>query len=668
MTTQWLNKKTVILHILLPVVIAVIFFIVGYGIRGCSHEHDKVPVVDQKTGKIAFWTCSMHPQIKTQKPGDCPICGMDLIPVREGQEDKLSNRQIKMSDRAMKLAELETSVVERKFVEAEVRMVGKINYDETRLSHITAWIPGRLDRLFVDYTGIPVSKGDHLVEVYSPELLTAQEELLQAKKAAENDVTSDSIKNLEAVREKLRLWGLTPEQIEGIEDRGSAADHMTIYSPAGGIVVDKHAVEGMYVKTGMKIYTIADLSVVWAKLDAYESDLMWLRYGQEVEFTSEAYPGEVFKGQVAFIDPILDKKTRTVKVRVNVPNPEGKLKPQMFVSAVVRAKVATGGKVMDTALAGKWISPMHPEIIKDEPGKCDICGMPLVMAESLGYTAVDEAKTEAPLVIPASAVLLTGKRAVVYKVVKHRTGIFEGVEVELGPRAGDYYIVRKGLEEGDAVVSKGNFKIDSAIQILAKPSMMNPKGGGPAPGHAHHGTSAKATDTTEKQQKEFEKLEAPHEFLKQLDSVFIAYYRIQKTLSLDNLEKAKSSTKDVLEALEKVDMSLVKDKAHMAWMDDLASLKKSTEGIAGSSDITKARESFFLLSEALYSAAMKFGTSGMTPVYRLYCPMAFDDKGAHWLQNHKEVNNPYFGSTMFKCGELKETLSEGREKQEHGGH
>lgn len=235
----------------------------------------------------------------------------------------------------------------------------------------------------------------------------------------------------------------------------------------------------------MQIYTVADLSQVWVKLDAYESDLSWIRYGQEVQFTTEAYPGEMFTGRISFIDPILDAMTRTVKIRVDVPNPDGKLKPEMFVRAVVQARITEGGRVMDRDLAGKWISPMHPWIVKSEAGTCDVCGMDLVPAESLGYVGPD-APEAPPLVIPETAPLITGKRAVVY-VQKPNTDVptFEGRDVELGSRAGRYYVVKSGLHEGELVVTNGNFKIDSALQIQTKPSMMNPQGGGTAPGHQH---------------------------------------------------------------------------------------------------------------------------------------------------------------------------------------
>jgi Cu(I)/Ag(I) efflux system membrane fusion protein len=361
---------------------------------------------------------------------------MDLIPLETGElGGDESPRRLVMSETARKLAQIQTATVQRQVATAEIRMVGKVDYDETRLVHVTAWVPGRLDRLFVDYTGIFVRNGDHMVYIYSPELLSAQQELLEARRAVVRLQRSDqplmkqtALQTVESAREKLRLWGLSVEQISEIETRGEPTDHMTIYAPTGGIVVEKHVAEGMYVGVGTRIYTIADLSRVWVLLDAYESDMSWIRYGQEVEFETVAYPGEIFSGRVTFIDPVLDARTRTVKVRVNVENPDGKLKPQMFVRAVARAHVAGGGRVMDPALSGKWVCPMHPEVIADGPGTCRECGMDLVESESLGYVSAKD--TQPDLMVPVSAVLVTGRRAVVYvEVADAEQPTYEGREI-----------------------------------------------------------------------------------------------------------------------------------------------------------------------------------------------------------------------------------------------
>ena len=448
-------------------------------------EMDLIPMPrDLAAESSSKWYCSMHPQIVRDEPGLCPICEMDLIPMPADLVAQGAPRELAVSEAAAKLMAIQTAPVERKFVSTEVRMVGKVAYDETRVKHITAWVPGRIDRLYVDFTGTRVAQGDHLVYLYSPELVSAQAELLQARKAAANAEAQTSAylkesaqRTLEAAREKLSLLGLKPEQIESIEASGKPVTHLTVYSPIGGVVIEKMAKEGMYVATGTHIYTVADLSQVWVKLDAYETDLAWIQYGQDVSFTTEAFPGETFTGRISFIDPVLDPKTRTVKVRVNVPNPDGRLKPEMFVRGVVQSRVAQEGNVMDPNMAGKWTCPMHPSAVKTEPSDCNICGMDLVTTESLGYVTADAAGAP-PLVIPASAPLITGRRAIVYvekAEAEHPT--FEGRQIVLGPRAGDYYIVKSGLTEGQRVVTQGNFKIDSALQIQAKPSMMSPDSG-----------------------------------------------------------------------------------------------------------------------------------------------------------------------------------------------
>nr|WP_232529866.1 efflux RND transporter periplasmic adaptor subunit [Rosistilla oblonga] len=284
----------------------------------------------------------MHPQIRRDGPGNCPICGMALVPVRDSVDGV---RTVSVSPAIKSLMNLQVSPVRRQYVTADVRMVGKVEYDETRLAHITAWVPGRLERMFVDFTGVAVKKGDHMVQIYSEALYTAQEELLAVTKRDRPQNSSRFIAPLDlavSAREKLRLLGLTTEQIQTIEQRGKSSETVTIYSPVGGVVVSKNKQEGDRVQTGDRIYTVADLSRLWVQMDAYESDLAWLRYGQDVEFSTEAYPGEVFRGQIAFIDPMLNEDTRTVKVRVNVPNDDGRLKPEMFVRAVVKSHVASG--------------------------------------------------------------------------------------------------------------------------------------------------------------------------------------------------------------------------------------------------------------------------------------------------------------------------------------
>ncbi len=549
-------------------------------------------------------------------------------------------------------------------------MVGKVDYDETRLSYITAWIPGRIEELYVDYTGVNVKRGDHMVSLYSPELITAQQELLlglKMLKSSTSRMKQSNLINVDATREKLRLWGLTKKQIKRIEKSGEIRDRITIYAPESGIVVHKNGFEGMYVDTGTRIYTVADLSHAWIKLDAYESDLMWIRYGQKIKFTTKAYPGETFTGQITFIDPILNSKTRTVKVRVNVLNLDGKLKPEMFVSARVFPKIAAGGRVMDPDLSGKWICPMHPEIVKDAKGRCDICGMPLVTAESQGYVSVSELQKEAPLVIPASAPLITGKRALVYVALPDREGSFEGREVVLGPRAGDYYLVKEGLSEGEKVVVNGNFKIDSAVQILAKPSMMSPEGQAPA-GH-QHGSKARSSAPSQKPGKAELKAfdDVPDVFKLRIDGLVAAYFQIHQALSHDDFKSAVGGAQSFLAALGEVDMKDLKGKAHMAWMNEQKKLEQYAETVKSAGNIEDFRAQFDDLSDALYAVTKKFGTGSSLSIYRFYCSMANEGRGAYWLQDKPETENPYYGKAMLKCGSQKEIISQGMNETEQKG-
>jgi Cu(I)/Ag(I) efflux system membrane fusion protein len=405
-----------------------------------AHDHGDAEA-QTASAQATIWTCSMHPQIKLPEEGKCPICFMDLIPLESDDGSDMEPRQLKMSETAKKLARIQTTPVRRVFAESEVRMNGKIEYDETEVSYITAWVPGRLDEMFVDFTGESVRKGEHMVHIYSPELISAQEELLQAKQSIRKLKNGNSVLKstaeltLKSARDKLRLYGLTNNQIQEIEESGVVLEQVMLKSPVSGVVVEKSAKEGMYVKTGTQIYTIADLSSIWVIFDAYETDLPWLKVGQDVVFTSPSFPGRDFNAEITFIDPVIDPKSRTARIRAEFDNPDGMLKPDMFVSGIVLSTIDGGGNVLT------------------------------------GQTA--ETESEAPLVIPASAPLLTGKRAVVYiELTESDKPVFEGREVELGPRAGDLYVVKSGLSEGEMVVTNGAFKIDSELQIQAKPSMM----------------------------------------------------------------------------------------------------------------------------------------------------------------------------------------------------
>jgi Cu(I)/Ag(I) efflux system membrane fusion protein len=544
---------------------------------------------------------------------------MDLIPMANDSATETDQpRQIALSPAARKLAEVAVAPVERRSVAVEIRMVGKVQFDETRLTYIAPRVSGRIDRLYANFAGMPVKAGDHLAEMYSPELVSAQQELLLAVKSSGGAAASSSL--LDATRERLRLWDLTAEQIAEIERSGQVRDHVTFYSPIGGIVVEKEAREGMYVEAGMRIFTVADLSSVWVQLDADESDLAWLRSAQNVAFQAEAYPGETFKGTIMFIDPLLDPMTRTVKVRVNVPNADGRLKPEMFVRAVVQATVAGNGK----------------------------------------------AAGDLPLVIPASAPLVTGKRAVVYVALPGKEGVYEGRDVVLGPRAGDYFVVLEGLQEGEQVVINGNFKIDSSMQLQGKVSMMAPEGGAMPVGHQHGGAppaSRPATKTVNPS------AAVPEVFRKQLGGVLDHVLTIADALADDNLETSRASASRAKQALAAIDMAVLTGDAHMGWMQSLDALKLSLDKMTAAKEIESFRTAFASLSPEMARAIKTFGPVRSEPTYYIRCPMAFDNRGAIWLQKSKTVHNPYFGKAMPTCGKVIETIpSDSSSTPAGGGH
>ena len=635
------------------------------GAGGGSEDPSQKKVSPEKP---STWTCSMHPQIRMPKKGKCPICHMDLIPVEQGGDQaETGPRDLSMSEQAKRLARLNTAPAVRQPVKRQLRLFGKVDYDETQVTTIASWVNGRIDRLYVDYTGVSVKRGDHLVKLYSPELLTTQRELILAARSAGRYPAADtgpaaraSRGLLQAASERLRLWGLNRAQIDRIVKRGTASEQVTIYAPQAGVVIEKNGQEGMYVKTGTRLYTIADLSTVWIQLEAYETDLNWLRYGQQAIISIDSLPGETFTGHVSFLDPYVDPKRRTARVRVILDNQDGRLRPGAFVRGTIEAGIDQAGRLLAPNLAGKWISPMHPEVISDKPGRCPVCGMALVRAESLGLSAATTAG-QAPLSVPVSAPLITGKRAVVYVELADRSQpTYQMREVKLGPRAGDRYVVLEGLAEGEAVVIEGNFKLDSAMQLLGKPSMMSPEGGAPPAAHHGHGAASQAEDPAEPAAPDEpaapERLAAPAEFLTALAAFADGYVKVQTALANDDPAATSQAVADLTASLSSLDMSQLEGHAHHRFMTLQKEIQQAIENLKQSSELTAQRQAFQALSNALRSALREFGYPVKKVYYQVHCPMAFDNRGAWWIQADEAVANPYFGESMLRCADVTEKI------------
>ena len=485
------------------------------------------------------YTCSMHPQVRLDQPGDCPICEMPLIPAASATAAAAGEAPtLQLSEHALAMASVETVAVEQRPLARELRAVGRIEYNESSLATITPRVDGYAERLFVNFTGVEIRQGDHLAEVYSPELLVAQQELLIA---LQGGAAGDALANVAKTR--LRLLGLTEEQIGRLVDQKQTTDRVTLYSPISGTVIEKSIVEKAAFRAGDILYRIANLDSVWVYLEVYEYDLPWIRYGQKVRLTAEAIPGRAFEGLVTFVQPIVNDQSRTVRIPVHIDNMDHALKPGMFVTASIEASLTADGRAAPTGVEGKYTCPMHPQVLTETDGACPICEMPLEQIPGEPTESHDHASAHAAhnhrhgathgempslatkyfcpmkcegektydqpgrcpvckmklkevpaeaaasggaggvLAVPVAAVLDSGTRRIVY--VEKARGLFEPRELTLGPRAGAYYPVLSGVSAGERVVTRGNFLIDSQFQVTGHPSLFYPGGLHATMGHDH---------------------------------------------------------------------------------------------------------------------------------------------------------------------------------------
>lgn len=410
-------KKILENKLALILVTLVVGGLIGWILKPSASESHEGHAHENESGVPTLWTCSMHPQIKLGEPGDCPICGMDLIPASQASSGSDNPMIFEMTPEAVALAQIHTTKIGGSNGSGELFLTGKIQADERENAAITAKFPGRIEKLFVTFTGEQVKAGQRLATIYSPELLTAQRELLEAVKS------KASFPQLyAAAKEKLKLWKLTDGQITEIEQSGAVREQFDILADQSGVVTQRNIAVGDYVSTGSVLFNVVNLNKLWVLLDAYESDLPLLSTGNEISFTVAGMPEENFKAIISFIDPLLNANTRAASVRAEITNSGGKLKPEMFVTA----RIQTAKK-----------------------------------PSSAGVT------------VPRTAVLWSGKRSVVYvKVPNSEMPGFEMREVTLGNRMGDNYLIESGLQAGEEIVTNGVFAIDAAAQLSGQYSMM----------------------------------------------------------------------------------------------------------------------------------------------------------------------------------------------------
>tara|TARA_R110002012_G_scaffold295981_2_gene492870 strand:- start:9290 stop:11077 length:1788 start_codon:yes stop_codon:yes gene_type:complete len=554
-----------------------------------EHQHDSENVSE------TIWTCSMHPQIRKNEPGACPICGMDLIPLEEDNNLELDPMAISMSQTAMQIANISTEIVSKIKPIKSLRLNGKVQADERSVYSQSSHIPGRIERLMVNFTGEYVNKGQVIASIYSPDLVNAQEELFEARKIVE---TQPQLFN--AAKEKLKNWKLSDKQITLILESGVVKEELPIYSDVSGYVTEKMVNLGDYVNKGKAIYQIANLSSVWVLFDVYESDMAWVKKGDEVSFTIPSLPGETFRGKISYIDPVIDPMSRVSKARIEINNKSLKFKPEMFVSGIVDAKL-----------------PVKSNVI----------------------------------VIPKTAVMWTGKRSVVYIKNTSSKGVnFVMRDVTLGPSLGNGFVVNEGLQDGEEIAVNGTFSIDAAAQLAGKPSMMNPEGGPAMTGHNHGGGAMPTSD--EPQKKPISKKVSVNQKAKDVLKPLLTEYLIMKdALTNDNLDEAKQAGTNILKSMEGINMSLFTGESHSVWMGLSSDLKNTLQHVQHFKTLEEIRKAFQQVSNTMLGLESSFNPNNET-LYVLHCPMANNNKGADWLSTSKEIKNPYYGQAMLTCGEV----------------
>ena len=588
------NKIVIYIGILVVGVLLGWLLFGGSSNEEIDHNHDAVAATNQ------MWTCSMHPQIMQPEPGDCPICGMDLIPAESGSDGLMAD-QFKLTENAMALANIQTTVVGKGNVEGNtIKLSGKIAENEEANAVQVSYFAGRIERLNVSFTGEEVRKGQLLATIYSPELYAAQQELITAASLKESQPAL-----YKAVRNKLKLWKLSENQINQIEETGKVKENFPVYATVSGTVTEKLVEQGDYIKQGQPLLKIANLNTVWGNFDVYENQIDRFKKGQEVMITTNAYPNKEFKGKVDFIDPVLNTKTRTVTLRVVLSNKDDVFKPGMFVTANIEGSTAKNDEVLS---------------------------------------------------IPASSVLWTGERSVVYLKTNPDQPIFEMREIKLGNQIGNEYEVVEGLFVGNEIVTNGTFTVDAAAQLQGKKSMMNKDGGKVMTGHEGHlGMDNNASNKESDHTNMNERLEVSEKFQQQLNSVYNAYINLKDALVKEDSISTSANATTLLNKLNKVDMKLLSDnKAHNHWMSLEGEIKSSATSISETSDIKSQRDHFKHLSSHLIKAVQIFGVN--EKVYVEFCPMADNNNGAYWLSKEEKVINPYFGEAMLTCGEVKQVI------------
>lgn len=533
-----------------------------------SHNHEEHETIDE------VWTCSMHPQIRLLEPGSCPICGMALIKLSNSSD---SSNEFSITQNALKLSNIQTTIITKgENNSINLSLSGTIQNNEKSDFIQTSYFSGRIEKLELNFIGQKINKGDLIGYIYSPELISAQQELILASSNKENNYTLYN-----AVLNKLKLLNLSNNQINEIEEKREISEYFPIYSTVSGTLIEKLISEGESIIKGQPLFKINDLNSVWAKLDIYESDLSLIKKGQKVSIKSPNKEID-FKGYIDFIDPIIDPLTRTSSARVSINNLNGTLRPGMFIS-------------------GEIIIENYSSLIK----------------------------------IPSSSVLWTGDNSYVYIQKNNQELIFEIKEVVLGRKIGDYYEILSGLSVGEIIVTNGTFTLDASAQLKGKKSMMNMR----------NNLSNEDNPDISNNSSLYES-EDPD-----LNSKIIAYYlSIKEQLVLGDISEVIIKGEDFIKLLNE-NINIIQNN----YYDEILYVIRTTEDMIGHSNIEDQRKEFSNISNKMIEIVDLFKSIGKE-LYINFCPMFNQGEGAYWISDLREIQNPFYGSKMLKCGKIEKTL------------
>lgn len=556
-------------------------FLLGYFLFSNSNMSNGEVKSIENVNEAQLWTCSMHPQITQPDAGDCPLCGMDLIPAEKGAEG-LAPEQFKLTKNAMALANIQTTVIGETIVNNNnqaINLSGKIVVNETVNSVQVSHITGRIESLYVNFIGEKVGKGQQLASIYSPELFSAQQELLTAVSLKE---TQPEL--YYAVRNKLKLWKLTDDQINQIEVSNQITENVPVYATESGTVTQKMINRGDYVSKGQPLLELANYSSVWADFDVYENQISYFKVGQTISINAGAYPNKTFKAKVTFIDPVLNVQKRTITLRAELNNRNRRLKPGMFVTGTVKTEALQNQQVVS---------------------------------------------------IPATAIMWTGKRSLVYVKVNPSEPVFEMREVVVGNQSQGVYEILGGLKTGEEIVTNGVFTVDASAQLQGKRAMMN--------------------HTKEEIEMPVQRIKVSSKFQKQLNTVVNTYLLMKDALvEHDSLTVLKTSGL-LINKLAKINSKLLKDSSVKNQWNTLDQIiKASVDTMGKTTNLNIQRKQFKTLSSHLIEAVETFGTD--KKLYSQFCPMADHDTGGYWLSKEEKIVNPYFGDMMLSCGEVKQII------------